>query len=176
MAKAGLEVFKKFTPQQISQLQNKQSQYYKAAKMLKNTDVTTTLLNAVDLNKKKRQGSLIGRRYTLEQTSMKEAMIGTPNAKSIRSPVSGKSKQIDIMPEMLDSPIDMSDSRLKSALQRDIQQTMMEEDDEHRLTFIVDVDEESAVGREASYQQMVELGDRMIKALDSIQEEEMTQN
>ena len=53
---------------------------------------------------------------------------------------------------------------------------MMEEDDEHRLTFIVDVDEESAVGREASYQQMLELGDRMIKALDSMQEDDLTQN
>lgn len=66
-----------------------------------------------------------------------------------------------MMTDMLDSPlneVDLSDQRLKSALQRDIEQTMMADDDQHRLTFIVDVDEESAAGRETSYQQMLELG------------------
>lgn len=83
--------------------------------------------------------------------------------KSLRSPAIDAEKVDMTTMELLDSPINMvEDSRLKSALQRDIQQTMMEEDDEHRLTFIVDVDEESAVGRETSYQQMLELGDKMI--------------
>ena len=55
---------------------------------------------------------------------------------------------------------DSSVERLKSALQRDIHSTMME--DENRLTFIVDVDEESLHGRDASYRQMLDLGKMMI--------------
>lgn len=70
IANAGLEVFKKLNPQQISNLQNKQRKYYKAAKVLRNQNVAATLLAAVDLNKKKRRGSLIDRSHTMDASTI----------------------------------------------------------------------------------------------------------
>ena len=137
--------------------------YYKAARVLKNTDVAETLFNAVDFEKRKR-GSVINRGERTGDTinSYGSPIMISPGLQSIKSP-----EGYETMP-------DSSVERLKSALQRDIQETMMEERDENRLTFIVDVDEESLHGRDASYRQMLDLGKMMIQALDCMGTDELT--
>ena len=134
--------------------------YYKAARVLKNTDVAETLFNAVDFEKKR--GSVNRVRTNDTYNSHGSPIMISPGLPSIKSP-----EGYETMP-------DSSVERLKSALQRDIHETMMDVEDENRLTFIVDVDEESLHGRDASYRQMLDLGKMMIQALDCMGAEELT--